>query len=296
MTEGLIVTIVNGGVPRNEDALTARIARMRGTLDDSNARFSGRAAIAELNALRAYADKRSDLLAERREILSMIGTIVSRAASIDRTVGLEAFATLMTLGADDTRPASRRVLDHYTYAELAHEHAAITGEGASHSVAADQYEQAAILADDLSEYDDDQRAGIREMQGYELHEAERYAEALAVNLGVLALGERLFGMYDPKLRSVLTNLAQNLYALGRKGEAESYLIRVQAIAEAEGDLRTVQDILFQRGVLNYELGRSDQARTLMRDRIDRLEVAGEAKLISVARLDYAELKLRLLSG
>jgi len=296
LTNGLTVLIANEGVPHSEAALAARVARMRRMLDDPDARFSGSAALAELNALRAYAGERHDLVAERCEILSMIGTIVSRSAATDRTVGLEAFAALMTLGEADMRPAARRMLDHYIYAELAGIQAALPGEAERHSVAADQYGQAAVLADELPEYDDDQRAATREKQAYHLHEAERYAEALAVNSDVLASGERLFGTDDPRLRAVLTNLAQNLYRLGRKAEAEPYLVRVQAIAEAGADLSTLQDVLFQRGVLNYELGRAGTAIALMRDRIERLEAAGDAEVLAVAKRDYDELKRRLRSG
>lgn len=293
VAESPTVVIDNEGAPASDAVLAARVARMRRTLDDAGARFSASAAIAELNALRAYVGKRSDLVAERREILSMIGAIVSRAPLMDDEDGLEPLATLMTLAEGDARPAKRRLLDHYTYAELARGHAAVPGHGASHSLAADQYGQAAALADGLPDYDDDQRAGMREKQAYELHEAERYAEALTVNLGVLAQGERLFGAQGPKLKTVLTNLAQNMHALGRRAEAEPYLVRVQGIAEAEGDLRTVQDMLFQRGVLSYELGRASEARALMRERIARLRAAGETELLEAARKDYDELEQRL---
>jgi tetratricopeptide (TPR) repeat protein len=293
MAEPSIIAIENKNAPASDAELTGRVAGMRRILDDSNARFSASAAISELNVLRAFIGERPDLLPERREVLSMIGAIVARSPLMDFEEGLKPLEELMTLGAGDERPAKRRMLDHYTYGELAGGYAQTSGNKAQHALAANQYEKAAALADELPDYNEDQRAGIREKQAYELHEAGRYEEALAVNLDVLPRGERLFGTGSPKLKTVLTNIAQNLHALERRQEIEPYLIRVQTIAEDGNDLQTVQDMLFQRGVLSYELNRMEKARELMLDRIARLQAAGEAELLATARQDYEELEKRI---
>ncbi|MEF2070069.1 tetratricopeptide repeat protein [Consotaella aegiceratis] len=293
MAEPTFVAIEVEGAPADDAGLRERVARMRGYLDDEDARFDAIAAVSELTELRAYAGDRSGLLAERREILSMIGSVVSRSATIPFEDGLEPLAEIMTLEAGDDRPVKRRMFDHYAYAELASDYATLPGHGASHDLAAEQYGKAAALADQLDGFDDNQRAGMRQKQAYELHEAGRYDEALSLNQGVLETGERLFGPNDPQLITVLTNIAQNLHALGRKPAAEPYLVRVQTIAEAEGDLETVQDMLFQRGVLSYELGRFDEARSFMRDRIDRLRTADETELLATAMEDYEELERRI---
>lgn len=286
------VVIERRGAPAGDAELVARVARMREILDDAGARFSASAAVGELKVLRAFAGARPDLLPRRREILSMIGAVVSRARLMDAADGLEALAELMRLADGDDRPIRRRMLDHQAYAKLAADDAATPGHAASHALAADQYGQAAALADGLPDADD-RRAALRERQGYELHEAGRHGEALAVNLRVLAVGERLYGPRDPKLRVVLTNLAQNLYALGRKAEAAPFLVRVQRIAEAQGEVKVAGDMLFQRGVLAFELDRPDEARALMRERIDRLQAAHETELLATAREDYEELERRI---
>ncbi|WP_182084065.1 tetratricopeptide repeat protein [Aureimonas sp. ME7] len=291
--EPMVVAIEDAGQPSGETDFRTRVERMRATLDDANARFSASAAVAELNALRAYAGTRPELLPERREILSMIGAIASRSSLMEFEDGLEPLRELMILGEGDTRSPKRRLNDHYTYAELAAGQAWLPGHSGGHALAAEHYGLAAALADGLPDYTDDQRAGMREKQAYELHEAGRYEEALAVNRDVLSEGERLFGAEDAKLKTVLTNIAQNLHAMERKAEAEPYLVRVQGIAEVGEDIETVQDMLFQRGVLAFELGQPAEARAFMRERIARLEAAGDPELLATAKEDYAELERRL---
>lgn len=149
------------------------------------------------------------------------------------------------------------------------------------------------MADHYDGYSDDQRAGVRQKQAFELHEAERYEEAYVLNLDVLARGEKIYGKSHPNLTTVLTNLAQNLHAMGRRQEAEPYLVRVLAIAEAENDIEIVQDLLFQRGVLAYELGRKEDAKSFMQARIERLRAAGEETRLATAEEDYEELLRRI---
>lgn len=76
-------------------------------------------------------------------------------------------------------------------------------------------------------------------------------------------------------------------------EVEAYLIRAQEIAEADDDLSRVQNMLFQRGVLAFDLGEMDRARALMQERIERLAADGEPDWLDIAREDYEELERRI---
>ena len=293
MADRTTVTIEALGAPTDDTQLRKRVALMSSRLDDEEVQFSGTDAMAELKVLHSYVGEKRELLDERREILSMMGRVTVRSALLGYEDGIAALEELATLGEGEDRPLGRRLMDRYVHAELLGAYAAIPGNSASHALSAEQYGKAALLADVYSGYSDDQRAGVREKQAFQLHEAKRYEEALALNQDVLSRGERLFGKSHPKLKTVLTNLAQNLHAMGRKQEAEPYLIRVLEIAEAEDDLETIQDMLFQRGVLAYELGRMDDAKSFMQSRIERLRAAGDTAWLATAEGDYEELLQRL---
>ncbi|MBK1625253.1 tetratricopeptide repeat protein [Afifella marina] len=282
--------------PHNDEVFVERVADMRRHLDDPDARFSASEAMQALRVLRSYAGEREDLLGQRREILSMMGRIVNRAPLMEFEDGLKPLAELMAIGIGEDRPPQRRLYDHFTYAELASGYATLPGNKAWHSLAADQYGAAALIADTLATFSEDQSAGLRQDQAYELHEAGRYEEALAINRSVLAIGERLHGPTASVLASVLTNIAQNLHALERREDIEPYLIRVQEIGENDKDLDRVQDMLFQRGVLAYERGNPEKARALMLERIARLEEAEDQEHLAEARIDYEELERRIRVG
>jgi tetratricopeptide (TPR) repeat protein len=293
MAERETIIIEKQGAPANDAQLRQRVTLMRSRVDDENVQFSGTDAMEELKVLRAHVGKRQDLIEERRDILSMIGLVTSRSSVVPFEDGIDALTELMTLADDDRRPLKRQLGDRYLYAELLGGYAKIPGNSASHALSAEQYGKAALMADRYDGYSDDQRAGVRQKQAYELHEAKLYEQAYTLNLDVLARGEKIFGKSHPNLTTVLTNLAQNLHAMGRKQEAEPYLARVLAIAEADNDLDTVQDLLFQRGVLAYELGRKEDAKAFMQTRIERLRAAGEDARLATAQEDYDELLRRL---
>lgn len=293
MAERVTIAIERQGVPADDAQMRARVALMSSRIEDENVQFSGTDAMAELKILRDYAGKRKDLIGERRQILSMSGRVTSKSAILPYEDGLDALAELVTLTDGDDRPLARQIGDRYLYAELLGAYATIPGNSASHVLSAEQYGKAARMADTYEGYSDDQRAGMRQKQAYELHEAKRYEEAYRLNLDVLVRGEKIYGQSHPNLTTVLTNLAQNLHAMGRKQEAEPYLVRVLAIAEAANDLETVQDLLFQRGVLAYELGRNDDAKSFMKTRIEHLRAAGDDGRLATAQEDYEELLRRI---
>ncbi|MBM7066763.1 tetratricopeptide repeat protein [Actibacterium sp. 188UL27-1] len=142
-------------------------------------------------------------------------------------------------------------------------------------------------------YDENACAGTQQQLAYCLHEAEKYADALELNEIVLARGERLFGADAPELTTCLTNMAQNLYELKRLAEAAPILDRVLAIAEADGNIACVTDMLFQKGVLAHETGDNAAARTFMQAAIDRAEAEQDEDLAALTRAQLAELETRM---
>jgi tetratricopeptide (TPR) repeat protein len=275
------------GGPADDGELRQRVVLMGARLKDENSTFISRDLMVELEVLRAYVGTRSELLSERRDILSMMGLVALRSAVLAFEQGTEPLAELMALGEADNRPLALRIADHHTYAELLAGYASMPGNESSHALAAEHYGKAALLADDEdSGVTDGEIAAIRQKQAYELHEAKRYGDALAINRNVLSRFEKVDGHSDANLVWVLTDLARNLHALGRKDEVEPYLIRAQTIAEAADDLRTVQDILFQRAMLAYELGQIQKAYSFLQDRIDRLREAADTEYLAKAKEDY----------
>ena len=133
------------------------------------------------------------------------------------------------------------------------------------------------------DFDANQKLGIRERFAFALHEAKRYDEAYAANLAVLEDAGRLFGADDHRLSTVLINTAQNLYALKKLAEAQTYLRRALDIAQARSDIEREQDLLYQLAVLASEQGRAAEARGYLAERVERLEKRGPAKLEEAAR-------------
>lgn len=290
MAENAVRHIELDLAPVDDDDFRQRLAQIRSYVDETGALFSASEFTEELTRLRNYTGDRSELLTERREVLSMLGSIASRSPSMPWEAALEPLGMLMALDGKDDRPLERQMLDHYVYAGALGDYAAETGDIAKHRLSAEQYGQAAALAERLDEYDDDQRLGIYADQAYQLHEAQLYEQALEVNMTVLSRKERLD---QGQMGSVHVNIAQNLYSLGRLSEVEAYLIRAQEIAEADDDLSRVQNMLFQRGVLAFDLGEMDRARALMQERIERLAADGEPDWLDIAREDYEELERRI---
>jgi tetratricopeptide (TPR) repeat protein len=128
----------------------------------------------------------------------------------------------------------------------------------------------------------DRRLGLREALGRNLHKAGAYDEARAVNLAALGDAEELHGVSDPRLRSVLNNLAQHEHELHNPTAAKAYLERRLQIARDTHQLDIELDTLFQLGVLAFESGRETEARRLMTER-PSLARAREAPMTSPQR-------------
>lgn len=142
-----------------------------------------------------------------------------------------------------------------------------------------------ILSLSGSEFNEDQRLGIRAQLGFCLHEAKNYAEAMTVNQALLAEGEKRYGLDSTQLLVVITNLAQNAYELGEFEVAKSFLERRLSIATKHEAQSHIDDSFFQLGVLAFEQGHSKEAESLMKRRLELTEKSGDEDRIESAQED-----------
>lgn len=133
-----------------------------------------------------------------------------------------------------------------------------------------------------------QKLGLQQHLGYLLHEQGEFEEACQVNLAMLEEAEELLGVNDPALTGVLANIAQNHYSLELPEEAEGFLRRRLAIADAAGKVDIALDSIFQLAVLAFETGRVAHSRRLFEERLARAKATGDAELIEGATADLAE--------
>jgi tetratricopeptide (TPR) repeat protein len=142
---------------------------------------------------------------------------------------------------------------------------------------------------------DAQRLGVREHIGFLLHEDKEYAQALASNRATLAEAERIFGPNHGHLTTILTNLAQNTYELGQFAEAQATLQRSLGIARGAGKDDMADEMLFQLGVLAFERGDVEGARSRMKERLQTATDAHDDERIAHAQAAAAELEHRIAS-
>lgn len=279
----LIQTLVLGGAlaeprtPRDVEDLSRRLQAVQALLDDSNARFSASEQLAELEVLKKYADSR--VIKQKQfhylhDAVFMMGSINAKRGNRER--GLELMISSASIG--KSLLTSKVVKEASQIAELA-------VDLGRFDVAAQFYGEAAHSAKHVPDFSEDQQLGLREQQAYALHEAGQYEKALTINREVLAGGERLHGPESPVLRVVLTNIAQNLHALGRLSEIGPFLQRALASARAGDDFYAEQDLLFQLGVLTFEVGKPDGARNYMAERIALVKQRGDDSLLKSAEED-----------
>ncbi len=273
--------------PKTVDEFRGQVARLKTLVYDPNARFSASVIVAQLRDLAAFATKQSNDTAERRDVYLMIGNIEKKAGKDQDS--MDAYKRGLSMVVSPPLPGHRAAVDNWQFAEL-------LSDAKDFTTSAKHYRLATQHAAGVATITEDQRLGIRQQLGYVLHEAKRYAEALEVNLPLLAEGERLHGSDSDNLRGLITNIAQNLHALGRKAEADPYLQRAIVLARGSGKVWNEQLLLFQRGVLAFELGRHDEARRFMRERIDLVVKNNRKDLIEPARDDLAILEDKIRRG
>jgi tetratricopeptide (TPR) repeat protein len=279
--------VTRDSAPQTVDDLRRQVATLKVLVYDPAARFSASVILAQLRDLAMFAKARTDSAADLRDATLMI-------ANIEKKVGKDtdaraAYEQGLTIDATPPLSAHRAAVDHWHLAEL-------LSDAKEYPASAKHYRIATERAEGVPTLTEDQRLGIRQQLGFVLHEANRFSEALETNLPLLSDGEKLHGRDSDLLRGLITNIAQNLHALGRKAEAEPYLVRAIALAKASGKVWNEQNLLFQRGVLAFELGRSDDARRLMRERIDLVVKNNRKDLIESAREDFAILEDKIGRG
>jgi tetratricopeptide (TPR) repeat protein len=273
--------------PATVEDLNARVAALKTEIYDPNALFSRSQKLSELRILVDYAKAQGNVADALRDSLLMIGLIESKGGETKDVVAAcrEAFAVEGASPLPDERSARA----HHMCAD--------------HLKDLEEYEDAAthyrlgIQSMKLAPvFTEDQRLGSGQDLGYVLHEAGKYQDALDNNLEVLSGGEKLHGQDNPLLRSVVTNIAQNLHSLGRKSEAEPYLKRALAMARAAGEVWHEQDLLFQLGVLAHETGDNNAARRHMNERINVIKEHDRKDLLDDAIEDLKILEGKISSG
>jgi tetratricopeptide (TPR) repeat protein len=270
-------SLMTGGLSGTTGAdlsLRERVSELRALVRNQGATYDAEAVIAELHGLISSARGRSDARDDLRQLLILAG--IAQYSRGDRAAARALLIDGLSMDAGPAADPDEVARDHYFLAGVA-------SELKSFQTAAEHYAKAAEHAVSSRKLDDNQRLGIRERQAFALHEAGRFQEALEVNRALLAQGERLFGAEDHRLGTALVNTAQNLYALKRLAEAESYLERALHMAAARGETEREQDLLYQLAVVTGEQGRLDDARRYLADRVERLQPAGPSKLLEGAR-------------
>jgi tetratricopeptide (TPR) repeat protein len=262
--------------PTSLDDLNARVAALKAEIYDPSVIFSRSAKLAELRMLVEDGKSRDNAKDAVRDSLLMIALVESKGGETKDVVAAcrEAFAIEGATPLPDERHARAR----HMCAEHLKDIGAFTEAATNYQLGIKSMKAAPVFTED-------QRLGSGQDLGYVLHEAGDFQAALDNNLEVLAGGEKLHGRENPLLRSVVTNIAQNLHAMGRKPEAEPYLVRALAMARAEDELWYEQDLLFQLGVLAHETGNNDAARKHMQERIALLKSKDRPDLLEDAVAD-----------
>jgi len=254
--------------------LRQRVAELRASLRGSGANYDPLPLATELQELLSSARLRSDTRPEMRQLLILLGRVEFKRGDLPKA--RDHLIDGLAIDAGVAADANELTLDHYFLAGVA-------GDLKSFQTSAEHYGKAVEFSKSATDFDANRKLGIRERFAFALHEAKRYAEAYAANLQLLEDAERLLGPGDHRLSTVLINTAQNLYALKKLAEAQTYLQRALDIAQARSDIEREQDLLYQLAVLASEQGRAAEARRYLAERVERLEKRGPSTLMEAAR-------------
>ncbi|MBX9818607.1 MAG: tetratricopeptide repeat protein [Burkholderiaceae bacterium] len=258
-----------------------RFAPLRDTVYDAEAMFSGSAMSQDLEALLPLAEKVGPESSELADLLWLQFVVFGKRQrdSEGLPLGLRALAIRSARG---SLTPTDRYEQHYALGK-----SALQAE--EYDTAVDHLQQAAEWSSHANAtLSLEQKLGIREETGYALHEAGRYAEALAHNQQLLADAQIAFGTAtDERLSGVINNLAQNAYELADLVQANTYLQQRLTLGQALQDNDIILDTLFQQGVLAHEAGDETLARSLFEERIAIARATGDEDLLEDAqdRLD-----------
>lgn len=263
-----------------------RFNPLRDTVYDAEAMFSGSAMSADLAALRPLAEGLGAESSELAQLLWLQFIVYSKRQMDDEGLPLGLRALAIRSALSDLTPTDRYE-QHYAIGE-----SALQSE--EYDTAIEHLRQSAHWADhEGATLSAEQKLGIREEIGYALHEAGRFAEALAHNQQLLADAQRAFGSdTDERLSGLINNLAQNAYELGDLTQAQRHLQQRLALGQALKDDGIVLDTLFQLGVLAHEAGDSSLARSLLQQRVAIAHASGDEDLLEEAQATLAELAER----
>lgn len=273
-------------VTERSAAFERRFNELEALVHDEGASYSGSQAFSQLVVLQKLARELGEDSAEHARTLALMALVESKR---------EAFEDALELGTKSLEIQSRTAPLPGAFALR---HLMVTC-----AEALQLYEEAAghlkiliPMADGEPSLSDRQRLALKQHLGYLLHETERFDEACEVNLGMLRDAERLLGRDDVALTGVLGNLAQNHFSLGMTEEAEEFLRRRLALADAGGKDDIAIDSVFQLAALAFETGDYGASHRLFQERLERARKTGDAQLIEGAELDLAEHQRRLTSA
>ncbi|MEO7887993.1 MAG: tetratricopeptide repeat protein [Polaromonas sp.] len=263
-----------------------RFNPLRETVYDADAMFSGSTMSEDLAALRPLAEGFGAESTELAELLWLQFVVYGKRQMDDEGLPLGLRALAIRTAPGKLGP-SDRYEQHYAIGK-----SALRAE--DYDSAIEHLRQAAQWADhEGATLSIDQKLGIREEIGYALHEAGRFAEALAQNQQLLADALAAFSSEtDARLSGLINNLAQNAYELDDHAQAQRYLQQRLALGQALKDDGIVLDTLFQQGVLAHESGNGALAHTLFQQRVAIAQASGDEDLIEEAEATLAELAER----
>lgn len=278
--------MASSSAPGPSEQFVQRFNPLRDTVYDASAMFSGSAMSADLAGLRPLAESLGAESAELAHLLWLQFIVYSKRQMDDEglPLGLRALAIHTALG--DLTP-SDRYEQHYAIGESAL-------QSKEYDTAIEHLRQSAHWADhEGATLSADQKLGVREEIGYALHEAGRFAEALAHNQQLLADARQAFGSdTDARLSGLINNLAQNAYELGDPTLAQHHLQQRLTLGQALKDDDIVLDTLFQQGVLAHETGDGALARSLFEQRVAMAYASGDDELLEETQATLAELTER----
>ncbi|CAN7616349.1 tetratricopeptide repeat protein [Polaromonas sp. LjRoot131] len=263
---------------------------LRDTVYDAGGMFSGSRMSADLAALEPLAEAVGAGSAEQADLLWLQFVVFRKRQQHAEglPLGLRALAIRAARG---SLTPTERYEQHYALGESAL-------EAEDYDTAVEHLQQSAHwAAHEGATLGTEQKLGIREEIGYALHEAGRFAEALAHNRQLLADAQSAFGSgTDKRLSGLINNLAQNAYELGEQAQALAWLQQRLALGQALQDTDIVLDTLFQLGVLAHEAGQPAEARALFQQRVDIARAKDDEDLLDDALATLAEFEEREQQG
>ena len=263
---------------------------LRTTVYTEGAFFSGSQMSADLQALEPLAQHIGPESVEMAELLWLQCEVWRRRGNFeDEALQAGQQSLAIDLAAGRLEPAEQ-LMRHYWLGVIAEDatnwHATLHHLHAAHALLHTGHARP-------NTWTPEQQLGLRERIGYALHEAGRYAEALAHNQHLLQDAQHTAGLAPYALRTLLNNLAQNAYELKNFDLATQYLQERLLIAQSAQDTELACDSLFQLGVQASEQGQFAQARQYFEQRLTLADAADDDALLQQARQDLQYLAQHL---